>query len=96
MNIVIDNKQRRDNEWHNKFDFSPRTGNICKLATNQLNVLIKLQKFKLRFQRRENLIAPYFMTNFIYSPLVWLFSAAISLKEIENLQKEPLRFSYKC
>ena len=35
------------------------------------------------------------MANFNYCPLVWMFSNAISLKKIENLQKRALRFSYK-
>ena len=35
------------------------------------------------------------MTNFNYCMLVWIFSSAVSLKKIENLQKRALRFLYK-
>ena len=35
------------------------------------------------------------MANFNYCPLVWMFSNAVSLKKIENLQKRALRFLYK-
>ena len=35
------------------------------------------------------------MTNFNYCMLVWMFSSAVSLKKIENLQKRALRFLYK-
>ena len=35
------------------------------------------------------------MANFNYCPLVWMFSNAISLKKIENLQKQALKFLYK-
>ena len=35
------------------------------------------------------------MANFNYYPLVWMFSNAVSLKKIENLQKRALRFLYK-
>ena len=34
------------------------------------------------------------MSNFEYFPLVWMFSNATSLKQIENLLKEALRFLY--
>ena len=29
-----------------------------------------------------------FMANFNYCPLVWMFSSAVSLKKIKNLQKQ--------
>ena len=35
------------------------------------------------------------MANFNYCSLVWMFSSAVSLKKIENLQKRALRFLYK-
>ena len=35
------------------------------------------------------------MANFNYCPLVWMFSNAVSLKKIENLQKRALRYLYK-
>ena len=36
------------------------------------------------------------MANFNYHPLVWMFSHAVSLKKIENLQKRALSFLCKC
>ena len=41
------------------------------------------------------MINSYFMANFDSSPLVWMFSNAVSLKKIENLQKQALSFLYK-
>ena len=41
------------------------------------------------------MINSYFIANFNYCPLVWVFSNAVSLKKIENLQKRVLRFLYK-
>ena len=61
---------------------------------NQLNALIRLQKF-LSFKEKKILINSYFMANFNYCPLVWMFSNAVSLKKIENLQKQALSFLYK-
>ena len=40
------------------------------------------------------LLNGYFMSNFNYCSLVWMFSNATSLKKIENLQKRALRFLY--
>ena len=77
-----------------ELDFSPHISNICKSAANQLNALIKLQKF-LNFEEKKILTNSYFMADFNYCPLVWMFSNAVSLKKIENLQKQALSFLYK-
>ena len=68
--------------------------NICKSVANQLNALIRLQTF-LSFKEKKILINSYFMADFNYCPLVWMFSSAVSLKKIKNLQKRALRFLYK-
>ena len=77
-----------------ELDFSPHISNICKSAANQLNALIKLQKF-LSFEEKKILTNSYFMADFNYFPLVWMFSNAVSLKKIGNLQKRALRFLCK-
>ena len=76
-----------------KLNFSFHVSNICKSAANQLSALIRLNNF-LCFEGKRVLINSYFMSNFNYCPLVWMFSNATSLKKIENLQKRPLRFLY--
>ena len=52
-----------------KLNFSPHVSNICKSGANQLNALIRLQKF-LSFKEKKILINSYFMANFNYCPLV--------------------------
>ena len=47
------------------------------------------------FKQKKILINSYFMANFNYFSLVWMFPNAVSLKKIENLQKGDLRFLYK-
>ena len=74
-----------------KLNFKLYIRNICRSATNQLNALIRLKRF-LGFKEKRILINSYFMANFNYCPLVWMFSSASSLKKIENLQKRALRF----
>ena len=79
-NAVIDNKQIKTVpsvellgiQLDDKLDFSPDISNICKSAANQLNALIRLQKF-LSFKEKKILINSYFMANFNYCPLVWMF-----------------------
>ena len=78
----------------NKLNFSLHISNICKSAASQLNALLRLQKF-LSFKEKKILISSYFMAKFNYCPLVWMFSNAVSLKKIENLQKWALRFLQK-
>ena len=76
-----------------KLNFSLHVSNICTSAANQLSALIRLNNF-LSFEGKRVLINSYFMSNFNYCPLVWMFSNATSLKKIENLQKRALRFLY--
>ena len=77
-----------------KLNFSPHISNIYKSAANQLNALVRLQKF-LSFKEKKILINSYFMANFSSCPLVQIISSAVSLKKTENLQKRALRFLYK-
>ena len=71
--------------------FNLHFSDICRSAANQLNALIRLKRF-LAFKEKRILINSYFMANFNYCPLVWMFSSASSVKKIENLQKRALRF----
>ena len=76
-----------------KLNFNLHISNICRFAADQLNTLIRLKRF-LGFKEKRILINSYFMSNFSYCPLVWMFSSVSSLKKIENLQKRALRFLY--
>ena len=78
---------------NNKLNFNVHISNICRSAANQLNALIRLKRF-LGFKEKRILINSYFIANFNYCPLVWMFSSASSLKKIEKLQKRALRFLY--
>ena len=53
--------------------------------------MTRLMNF-MTFNVKEALINSYFMSNFNYCPLVWMFSSAKSLNRIENMQKRALRF----
>ena len=76
-----------------KLEFNLHISNICRSAANQLNALFRLKRF-LGYKEKRILINSYFMANFSYCPLVWMFSRASSLKKIGKLQKRALRFLY--
>ena len=69
-----------------KLEFNLHISNICRSAANQLSALFRLKRF-LGYKEKMILINSYFMANFNYCPLVWMFSSASSLKKIEKLQK---------
>ena len=73
-----------------ELNFSPHVSIIFKSVANQLNALIRLQKFS-GFKEKKILINSYFMANFNYCRLVWMFPNPVSLKKIKNLQKRMLR-----
>ena len=77
-----------------QLNYSSYISNICKSAANQLNALIRLQKF-LRFEGKKILINSYSMGNFNYCPLVRMFSNAVFPKKLGNLQKQALRILCK-
>ena len=77
-----------------RLNFSPHINNICNSVTNQLNALIRLQKF-LSFKEKKILINSRFISKINHCPLGWMFSSAVSLKKIQNLQKRALKVLYK-
>ena len=91
-NVVIDNKQIKTVssvellgiQLDDKFNCSPHISNICKSAANQLNALIRLQKF-LSFKEKKVLIYSYFLANFNYCPLVWMFSSVFGSISYEDV-----------
>ena len=99
--IVVDNQNIRvvssielfGIQIDDKLNFSLHVSNIFRSAANKLNALIRLKQF-LHFKEKGIFINSYFMANFNYYPLVWMFSITSSLKKIENLQKRALRFLY--
>ena len=75
-----------------KLNYSLHVSNICKVS-DQLSALTRLNNF-LCIESKRVLINSYFMSNFNYCPLVWMFSNATSFNKIENLQKRVLRLLY--
>ena len=72
--------------------FNLHISSIFRSATNKFNALIRLKRFH-RFKEKGILINSYFMANFNYCPLVWMFSSTSSLKKLKIFKKGLLRFS---
>ena len=72
-NVVIYNKQIKTVtsvkllgiQLDDKLNFNPHISSICKSAANQVNSLIRLQKF-LSFEEKKILINSYVMAKFNY------------------------------
>ena len=74
-----------------KLNFNVHIGNIFRSAADISNALIRLRRF-LRFKEKGILINSYFMANFNYCPLVWMFSSTSSLKKLKTFKKGLLGF----
>ena len=101
INVSINGKNIKSEPWvkllgikiDNKLKFDLHIADLCNKASGQLNALIRLKPF-LNFKAKSILIQSFVYANFNYCPLIWHFSSAESLLEIEAIQKRALRFIY--
>ena len=77
-----------------RLNFEPHVSELCKSAARQLNALLRL-KLYLTFEARKILTESFVYSNFIYCPLVWNFTSAEAINEIDSLQKRALRFLFE-
>lgn len=72
--------------------FDQHISTLCKRASNQSNVIERIQKY-MAFKERKVLLNSFVLSNFNYCPLVWNFCSSKSLKEIEKkkMQQQALR-----
>ena len=59
-------------ETDNELSFEKHISTLVKKASNQLNVICRIQKF-MDFKEKEILLNSSFYSNFNYCPLVWHF-----------------------
>ena len=78
-------------EIDNKLNFEQHINRSCKSAANQLNALIRWERF-FGFQERKTLVNSFVLSDFNYCSLVWILASSKSLTKIENLHKRALRF----
>ena len=80
-------------EIDNKLSFEKHISTLVKKASNQLNVISRIQKF-MGFKEKEILLNSFVYSNFNYCPLVWYFCSAKPVKEIEKIQEPTLKILY--
>lgn len=73
--------------------FNKHISNICRKASNQLNVLKRIGGYLCKLGRL-NIYYSFIMSNFNYCPLTWHFCGEVNTRKIENIQKRALRFIY--
>ena len=67
-------------EIENKLSFEKHISTLGKKASNQLNVISRIQTF-LGFKEKDILLNSFVYSNFNYRPLVWHFCSAKSVKK---------------
>ena len=77
-------------EIDNKLSFEKHIFTLVKKASNQLNAIIRIQKF-MGFKEKEILLNSFVYSYFNYCPLVWHFCSSKSVKKI---QEQALRILY--
>ena len=80
-------------EIDNKLTFEKHTQDLIRNAGGQLNFMISKKRF-LNQEAKRVLIESYFIANFNYCPLVWIFCNKKLTNKQELIQKRALRFLY--
>ena len=65
----------------NNLSFKKHISTLCNKASNQLNVIRRIQKF-MGFKEKEVLLNSFVYSNFNYCSLVWHFCSYKSLYKI--------------
>ena len=67
---------------------------VCKKASQKLNALSRLCSI-IPFRKRKMLMQAFFVSQFSYSPLVWMFHSRKLNTKINNLHYRALRMVYR-
>ena len=67
---------------------------MCRKASQKLNALSRLCSF-ISFQKRRTLMQAFFISQFSYSPLAWMFHNRGINTKINNLHFRALRMIYR-
>ena len=67
---------------------------VCKKASQKLNALSRLCSI-ITLDQRRCLMKSFFLSQFSYSPLVWMFHSRILNRKINNFHYRALRIVYR-
>ena len=74
--------------------FKEHISNVCRRASQQLNVLKRIGRFLNRLGRLT-VYHTFIMSNFNYCPLTWHFCGEVETKKLEKIRERALRFIYE-
>ena len=77
-----------------RLNFDNQISNICKKASQQINVLKRIGKF-LNFESRKTIYHAFIMSNFNFCPLLWHFCSKGSTEKLEKIHFRALKFIYQ-
>ena len=75
-------------------NFDKHISEICKKASQQLNILKRIGKYLNRLGRLT-IYYSFILSNFNYCPVTWHFCSEKNTKKIEKIQERALRFIYE-
>ena len=78
----------------NDFYFNKHVENLCRKASRKLTALARLSNILL-FSKMKILISSFFLSQFSYCPLTWMFCSRSSNEKINKLHERSLRILYK-
>ena len=76
-----------------QLNFDQHISNLCRKASQQLNVLKRLSPFLSRLNKLT-IFHTFILSNFNYCPLTWHFCSESNSKKLEKIQERALRFVY--
>ena len=74
--------------------FEDQISNICRKASQQINVLKRICKF-LNFDARKSIYHAFIMSNFGYWPLIWHFCSKGNTEKLEKIHFRAPRFIFQ-
>ena len=80
-----------DIEIDNKLNFEKHISNICKKASNQLNVICRLETF-MGHKEKEAIINTFVHSDFNYGCLIWHLISKKSQNKVEKIHEKSLKF----
>ena len=78
-------------EIDNKLNFEKHISNICKKASNQLNVICRLETF-MGHKEKEAIINTFVHSDFNYGCLIWHLISKKSQNKVEKIHEKSLKF----
>ena len=77
-----------------RLNFDIQISNICRKASQQINVLKRIGKF-LNFESRKTIYHAFIMSNFNFCPLIWHFCSKGNTEKLEKIHFRALKFIYQ-